>query len=160
MAPQAIPYQKTAISAERSASAVGALVRRYGGSRFEMQWDTEGNPTAVRFALRTAEWGDVPVRLVAKTETIIARLRATRHFSEARAREQAHRIAWRIIHDTAEQLLLQVSLGMADTTTVFMDGLETEDPETGGTTTMGELLRRHLTLAPGGQTLRLLARPS
>lgn len=153
---QAIKYQNTAVAAEKSAAALSALVRKYGGSCFELQWDSEGNPTAVRFALRTT-WGDeVPVRLAPATEVIVTRLRAAGHFSAERARQQAHRIAWRIIHDTSEQLLLQVSLGMTDVGAAFMEGVEVEDPETGEVTTMRDLMARHAHQLAAGKPLRLL----
>ena len=76
---QAIKYQQTTIPAEKSAAQIQALVAKYGGTRCEVKWDEKGNVTSVRFAIRHERFGEVPIRLVAKTETIFKILQETRY---------------------------------------------------------------------------------
>lgn len=167
MARQAIKYEGTEVDPGKSASELGQLVQKYGGSRFEMQWDDHGLLTGLRFAIRHPKFGEIPVRLVARTERIAQLLlkahpyqwgRVSRVDHDARWKVQAYRIAWRQLKDFVEQQLLAVETGLFPVHEVFMAQVETRDPETGATITVGELMERHATTAPGGG-LRLLPAP-
>lgn len=160
MARQAIKYESTTIDPGKSAGELAQLVQKYGGSRFEMQWGADGLLTGIRFALRHPKLGEVPVRLVARTERIneiMAKTDKWRWKKDAR-QMQAYRIAWRQLKDFIEQQLLAVETGLFPVHEVFMAQIETRDSETGEMVTMGELLDRHAALAPGGG-IRLLPAP-
>ena len=155
MARQVIKYQTTTVDAVKSAGQIQGLVQRYGGTRCEIRWDNEGRVTGVRFAIRHDRFGEVPVRLRARTKTIEDVLWSKTSMGRDRCAAQAHRIAWRQLRDVVEQLLFAVDTGLFLPHEAFMSSVETEDPETGETLTWGELLERHGSGGPGG--LKLLA---
>lgn len=154
MATQSIKYESTSIAPEKSAGEIAQLVARYGASRFEQQWNEQGELCAIRFALRT-ELGEVPVRMEARTERIVELLRRPT-WTLSERRQQAHRIAWRHLKDLTEQLLLAVKLGLKDVGAAFMDSVEVVDPQSGDTMTMRDLLARHAFQLQPGRPLRLL----
>lgn len=167
---QAIKYETTTVEAGKSATEIAQLVQKYGGARFEMQWGDDGLLTGIRFALRHPTLGEVPVRLMAKTDRIVAILlkahpwtwgkRATRAEHEKQWRVQAYRIAWRQLKDFVEQQLLAVETGLFPVHEVFMGQVEARDPTTGELVTVGELVARHGTIASGGGLLLLPAPPT
>lgn len=166
MAKQAIKYQTTTIDAAKSASEIGALVQKYGGSRFEMRWGTFGNLTGIRFAIRAEGIGEVPVRLEAQTERIEeiltkARKGQNRYWRPSEAdlqkiREQAHRIAWRQLRDFVEQALLAVETGLFNIGAAFMAHIEVHDDARGDRVTMSEFLLRRATMQSEGDALRIM----
>jgi hypothetical protein len=166
MSRQPIKYASTTVTPTKSAGEIQDLVRRYGGTRCEIMWDTHGRVTGVRFAVRHERFGEVPVRLTAKTGRIFEILKAARprksyvptkerERRDAADVEQAYRIAWRQLRDFVEQALLAVETGLFPLHEAFMAAVETEDPQTGESVTWGELLERHGASGPGG--LRLLS---
>lgn len=160
---QAIKYETTTVGAAQSAGEIADLVRRYGGTRFEMRWGTFGELTGVRFAIRDQELGEVPVRLEAATEKIrdilqrsrpfTNRTRGTKQQYEVEIREQAYRIAWRQLKDFVEQALLAVETGLFPVGAAFMASIEIWDEAAGETVTMGEFVGRRAALAPGDRGL-------
>lgn len=154
---QAIKYQDTIVPAERSADSISTLVRKYGAADFTRSWDELGNLTGIRFTLRT-EMGDVPIRIEARTDTILGILRgAYRRVPVSELQARAHRIAWRHLHDLTEQLLLAVKLGLKSVGGAFADGVEVMDPATAEVITLAELLARYTRPAlVSGAPLRLL----
>lgn len=160
MSRQPIKYASTTVAPTKSAGEIQDLVRRYGGTRCEVRWDGAGRVYGVRFAIRHERFGEIPVRLTAKTDRIFEILQKQRRSvydrrkKEAVDRDQAYRIAWRQLKDFVEQALLAVETGLFPLHEAFMAAVETEDPETGESVTWGELLERHG--AGGPQGLRLL----
>lgn len=156
MAAQKIKYQGTTVEATKSAQELCGLVQKYGGTRFEMQWK-DGILTGVRFALKHAKLGEIPVRLEARTQRIEQILSRVIWAADKR-RAQAYRIAWRQLKDFVEQQLLAIETGLFPVHEVFMAQVETRDPVSGELVTMGDLLERHAAIAPGGG-IRLLPAP-
>jgi hypothetical protein len=151
---QAIKYQGTTVEAIKSAGEIQRLVQQYGGTRCEIRWDTKGNVVGVRFAIRHERFGEVPVRLAAKTAKIEEILKRRTSIGHEKRPAQAYRIAWRQLKDFVEQALLAVETGLFPLHEAFMASVETEDPETGESITWGEMLERHGAGGVGG--LRLL----
>lgn len=164
---QAIKYENTTVDPSVSAMQIGQLVQRYGGSRFEMQWNDRGRLIGVRFAIRHDRLGEVPVRLMASIENVEGLIRERRPYSsrmrKTRAQwaewcaDVAYRVAWRQLKDFVEQALLAVETGLFPLHEAFMAQVETPDPETGEPITVGELFGRHAVLESSG--LRLLPSP-
>jgi hypothetical protein len=156
---QAIKYQTTTVAAERSGNEIMALVRKYGGTRFEQMWGEAGELVGIRFAIRT-DAGEVPVSMKARTERIREVLLKSRRRVTTRQREEltalAHRVAWRHLKDLTEQLLLAVELGLQDVGAAFMAHIEVWDDAEGETVTMAEYLQRRAVLEPGDRGVRLL----
>jgi hypothetical protein len=151
MSKQVIKYQTTTVDHDTSISEIAALVRRYGGTRFEQQWDKYGRPTGIRFAIQQAELGEIPVKLTAQTDTIHEILHKAGVFGrvypnaarQERLQEQAARIAWRHMKDLVEQLLLAVQLGLKTLSAAFMSDVEVWDEASGETVTMAEFVGRY-----------------
>ncbi len=154
---QSIKYESTKIDPTQSASEVAQLVQRYGASRFELRWNERMELEGIRFALRVAEIGEVPIRVEARSEKIVRVLqRAHPSWTSTQVREQALRIAWRHLRDLSEQLLLAVELGLKDVGAAFMDGVEVYDDVADETVTIAEYLNRRARLGAGEGGLRFL----
>lgn len=138
-----IKYYDTRIDATRSAQEIGALVQKYGGSRFELQWDGNGGVRAVRFAIRHPDLGEVPIFLTAPSDVIRQKLPSS--WDHARRESQAQRIAWRHLKDLTEQLLLSVSLGLKTLPSAFLAEMEMADG-----VTVGQQFSQMARIAPGG----------
>ncbi len=162
MATQVIKYQDTKVEVEKTVSELAALIKRYGGSRFEQAWTPSGGVEGVRFAIRHETLGELPVNLTAKTaqiRRIMEEAGLWKTYPKAEREEkletqaqriQAQRIAWRHLKDLTEQLLLAVSLGLKTLPEAFLADVEMLDQATGETLRMGEFLERHASLGPGG----------
>jgi hypothetical protein len=166
MSKQPIKYATTTIDPAKSASEIGALVQKYGGSRFEMRWGAFGSLTGIRFAIRAEGIGEVPVRLEAQTERIEEILtkakRAGRSYWRPTAAdiqkvsEQAHRIAWRQLRDFVEQALLAMETGLFNIGAAFMAHIEVQDDAQGDRVTMSEFLLRRATMHSDGDAIRIM----
>lgn len=166
MSRQPIKYASTTVAPTKSAGEIQDLVRKYGGTRCEVRWDGTGRVYGVRFAIRHERFGEIPVRLMAKTDRIFEILQKQRRSvydrrkKEAVDRDQAYRIAWRQLKDFVEQALLAVETGLFPLHEAFMAAVETEDPATGETVTFGELLERHGSRGPAEGPLMLVPAPT
>jgi hypothetical protein len=162
---QPIKYASTTIDPGQSAGEIADLVRKYGGSRFEMRWGEFGRLEGIRFAIRDPEIGQVPVRLDAQADRVLQILREAKPYSRRMRRsraqweedteEQAYRIAWRQLRDFVEQALLAVETGLFPLASAFMAHVEVWDEEAGETVTMGELVGRRAEVGPGRDGLLL-----
>lgn len=155
MARQAIKYQRTTVPPARSAQEIGRLVQEYGARRFALDYGTDGRLQGVEFWLIDPDLGPskpVPVRLRAKTQTIVALLRAAKvptggqrfrlHTEIEQERERiAERIAWRQLKDFVEQALLAAKTGLFSTGQAFMAHVLLDTPE--GSLTVGEYFAEH-----------------
>ncbi len=70
MARNIIKYQDIEVPVEKTISDLSALIKRYGGTRFEQSWSESGAVRGVRFAVRHESLGELPVNLMARTEQI------------------------------------------------------------------------------------------
>ena len=164
MPTQVIKYRDTKVDAERTVAELGALIKRYGGSRFEQSWEPDGCVGGVRFAVRHETLGELPVSLTARTEQIrriMLDAGLWKSYSPAdRERKitvQSERVAWRHIKDTTEQLLLAVQLGLRTLPEAFMADVELYDRERGELVRMGEYLERRASAGPDGLELTTTA---
>lgn len=101
-------FYSTKIPAHKSAIEIGEMVRKYGARRFQLEYDTEGEPSTVAFGMEVPGFErEVPVRLQAQIRGLTDRLygelsdRSSKTLVDCQA--QALRIAWR-------QLKAQVAL--------------------------------------------------
>lgn len=158
MGRQAIKYQSTTIDPWKSAAEIAALVRKYGGTRFEQQWGERGEMLGIRFGIRDERMGEVPVILRAQTERIEEILRGAvpRTWLKQEIREQAQRIAWRQLKDFVEQALLAVETGLFPLAAAFMAHIEVEDEETGAPIALIEAFATRGRLGSRGHGVRLL----
>lgn len=159
-----IKYFDTKVDAEKSVTEIAALIKKYGGTRFETIWDEHGNVTGIRFAMRHKTMGELPVKLAPLTDTIFQRIgggkrnpRSSLHDDvyQQRLREQAHRIAWRHMKDMTEQILLSVDLGMKQLVHGFMADIEVDIGEA-EPIIMADFIERYAKVLPGDRGVRLL----
>jgi hypothetical protein len=144
---------------------VRSIVRRYKGTRFEELWDADGEVAGIRFAIRSPEGAEGPVKLEVPITGIVDELKAAGKFArvkpdgerQSRLRQQARRIAWRHMKDFVEQALLAAHVGLFDVFDVFLTHVEVEGAD-GESTTLGDELREMLVLRTG-ETPRLLPPP-
>lgn len=156
MSRQAIKYQTTVIDPWKSAGEIAALVRKYGGSRFEQRWGESGELLGIRFAIRDERLGEVPVILGAQTERIETILRKSTTWPHQRIHEQAQRIAWRQLKDFVEQALLAVETGLFPLAAAFMAHMEMQDEETGQPIALVDYMQTRGRIGPAGHGVRLL----
>lgn len=134
MARQPIKYWETKVTAAKSASEVLDLLVRYKAERTTIEWDGAGNPLAVAFAIRDAQAGVIPVRLVARTADVKAALRKMGKYPKDE--DHVRRIAWRHLRDLIEQQLLSVHLGMSSLVETFFANVQVG--QGAGVSTLGE----------------------
>lgn len=156
----AIKYQETRVDVEKTLSELTALIKRYGGVRFEQNWTPEGRITDVRFAIHHDSLGELPVRLVARTTRIQQILLDAGLWKSYPAKErekkiadQAERVAWRHIKDLTEQLLLAVQLDIRSLAEAFLADVEIADPQLGEPVRMAEYLENRASTGPEGLML-------
>ena len=161
---QLIKYENTKVDADKSAAELMALVQKYGGTRFEMQWEA-GVLVGVRFAIAHKDLGEIPVRMSARTDEVRKFFSKNRPYSHHmrktkaaynEAQEvQAYRIAWRHLKDLCEQMLLAAELGIIEIHEAFMWAVEVEDPATGRVSTFGEFVSNSFHAVGSGGSLKL-----
>lgn len=151
---QVIKYQTTTVSPDKSVIQIQGLIQKYGGTRFEITWSGSGNVNGLRFALKSDEWGEVPVRLDAPTERIEEILYRRTNMRTDKRKQAARRIAWRHLKDLVEQLLLSVESGVLDVIEAFFSKIETTvEDEDGRPYTMGRLIMENPETIPVARRL-------
>lgn len=121
-------FYTTTVDAARSAGEIGEMVRKYGATLFQIEYDGAGEPSAIAFTVHVEEIGaDVPVKLRAQTDALAGRLRAGKYRYDADARRaQAHRVAWRQLRALVEMQLELVANGVVAFEEVFFHGILAE----------------------------------
>lgn len=119
----------TQVAASRTAAEVQRVLARGGALAVGTQYDGEGRPTAIGFEVATPHGPRsfvLPVN-VDKVFAVLCRDRVTPKF---RTREQAERVAWRILKDWIEAQLAIVSTEMVALEQVMLPYMRTEDGST------------------------------
>jgi hypothetical protein len=111
----------TEVTVEKSVAAVSALLSRKGAQRISTDYDDYGNPTGVEFTIKVFE-SSVNFRLPCKVDGVLAALKKWENKVPPRYqnREQARRVAWRIIKDWVEAQLALIEAGQAELAEVFL----------------------------------------
>lgn len=129
----------TTVSVERSQAEVIATLGRYGASGFGFR--RVGETVEVTFHLPAAEGPDRTVTVPVDIPTVHQKLQAMTarrvqrgsHVRRLVAREQAERVAWRVLLDWIEAALLAVALGVQTIEEAFFAHtvVTTRDGQTG-----------------------------
>ena len=112
----------TEIQPKRSALEVQTLLAMKGVQRVSVDYDQEGQPTAVEFAI-TVHKQPVYFRMPCNVEGVFTALSKSKDknlLRKHRTREHARRVAWRIIKDWVEVQLAFVEAGQAEMAEVFL----------------------------------------
>jgi len=123
-----LPYQTTKVPVSRTQSAIFEMVRAHGATDFMFTDVHDPAKSGVMFAVRFGKDGPkLTVRLEAKTDGIIRELRGKQRYTNTdpkyaspEQREQAQRMAWRVLHDEVKARLVAVRYGVIDFVRAFM----------------------------------------
>lgn len=159
---QRIKYQDTTVAPVDSVGHITKAVMRHRATRFEQLFDPQtARITGIRFAIEAGELGEIPVRLIARTENVAEILWKRRGPRSRKSRDQIHeqaeRIAWRQLKDVVEQLLFAVETGLMTLPEAFMSSVEVWDDAESEVVTMAELMSRRAVsiMRPEGSVLAL-----
>jgi hypothetical protein len=120
----------TTIPVQTTAGEISQLLAQAKANAIMTEYD-DGTLTALSFRIRT-EFGVLTFRLPAQVETVFLILHRSRTIPlKFRTREQAARIAWRIIKDWLEAQLAMIQAGLVKIEQVFLP--YAQDPKTGRT---------------------------
>lgn len=105
---QALLNYTTTVDVHRSVGEITGMLVTHGARSIMTDYDERGNPVAIRFLVPT-QYGETGFALPANSEAVLKVL--TRQKSAGKVpprfvtREQAHRVAWRILKDWLEAQL-------------------------------------------------------
>ncbi len=127
---KAILNYTTTIEAEKTAMEIQLKLSKSGARAVLCEYDPEGVLSAMSFRLNTA-YGDIFFRLPAQLEGVYRSLKANSNVAPRfRTKEQATRVAWRILKDWVEAQLAMVQAGLAESTEVFLPYAQSQDGKT------------------------------
>lgn len=109
----------TQIAAEKTVAEIQSMLAKAKAQAVLTEYDTTGVLTAVSFRLNTVN-GLASFRLPARVDNIHKVLQRGRLAARMKTREQAARVAWRILKDWLAAQLALVSAEMADVIEVFL----------------------------------------
>ncbi len=119
----------TDVPAKRTIDAIVAMLVRKGASSITQEYFADGRVKAVSFMLQVGGLA-IPFLLPANTEGVAGVLKKEKPYNVRstgsmnnyymRQREQAERIAWRILKDWVEAQMALIESGQAEAAQVFM----------------------------------------
>ena len=115
----AILNYTTTISVDKTAAEIQSKLAKARVQAVLCEYDNSGIVVAVSFRLLT-QYGMVSFRLPANVDGVYESLRKSSAQKRLKTREQAARVAWRIVKDWVEAQLAIVEAGMAEITEVFL----------------------------------------
>jgi hypothetical protein len=119
----------TQIAATKTAAEVQGILARGRARAVATQYDGDGRPTGIAFEIETPH-GPRYFALPVDAEKVFAVLCRERVAPKFRTREQAERVAWRIIKDWIEAQLAIVSTQMVTFEQVMLPYMRTADGST------------------------------
>lgn len=115
----------TTIAADKTASEVGRILAKAKVASTSTHYDSTGEPSGVSFSLQTPH-GSREFQLPVNVNGVFAILKADRNVpTRLRTREQAARVAWRIVKDWVEAQTALVAAGMVNIDEVMLPYLVT-----------------------------------
>ena len=121
---KAVRFHSTEVDTTQSLSEVAALLRKYGSTRFEQEWDGFGRTQGIRFNLPAPEAaeGYINVVLRPQTEVLADKLELEHRITDP---DQVDRVAWRQLKGIMEGILLAADTGMFPAAQLFLGMAET-----------------------------------
>jgi hypothetical protein len=114
------------------ARTVAEIERKLAKAKAEAilkEYDSDGTVVALSFRIAT-EFGILTFRLPANIQRVYQVVRDGRIPRSQRTREQAARIAWRIVKDWTEAQLAMIEAGLVELTQVFLPYVQAPDGQT------------------------------
>ena len=115
----------TTISVEKTIAEIEKMLSVYGATRIMKEYDFEGNPNKLVFAIMT-EHGEMPVKLPVNNDKIIDIFKTQKALpSKFRndhvfAKAQSARVGWRIIKDWLDAQLTLLNIEMVKVHEIFL----------------------------------------
>lgn len=126
----AIKNYTTTIAAEKTLMEIQKALASHKAKAILTEYDDEGIVTHVSFKIETRH-GLLPFRLPANIDGVQACLHRNRQVpKQLKTREQAARVAWRIVKDWVEAQLAIVEAEMVDLVEVFLPYAQCDDGRT------------------------------
>ena len=129
----AILNYSTTISVDKTVGEIQGLLARRGARSILVDYDGQGNPTAIAFMIPT-RFGDRGFRLPANIEAVWKVLtkqhqqgKVQRRFT---TREQAARVGWRIVKDWLEAQVAIIETEMVTIEQVFLPYMQVKNGQT------------------------------
>jgi len=126
----AILNYTTTISTEKTAMEIQTKLVKVGAQAVLCEFDSNGVMCAMSFRIATAH-GVVFFRLPAQLDGVLNAIKKDRKITpKFKTREQAARVAWRILKDWIEAQLAIIEAGMAEMVEVFLPYAQSHDGST------------------------------
>lgn len=110
----------TQIAAEKTTTEIQRALAKAGAQAVLCEYDTGGVLIALSFRLITAD-GPISFRLPANIDKVLAAMKNDKKVSRAQCtKEQASRVAWRILKDWIEAQVAIVQADLAELPEVFL----------------------------------------
>lgn len=109
----------TSISTDKTIGEIQQALRKAGASAVLVEYDGQGNISTVNFKLRMPH-GEVAFRLPGRVDGVLRTLQKQRVEKRFMTREQAERVAWRIVKDWITSQLAIVEAEIAGMAEVFL----------------------------------------
>jgi len=117
----------TSISVEKTIAEIEKMLSKYGATKIMKEYDTDGNPSKLIFAIMT-EYGEMPVKLPVNVDKILEvfkyqvsnKLLPRKYWGGEWTNEQAHRVGWRIIKDWLDAQLALLQIQMVKVQEIFL----------------------------------------
>jgi hypothetical protein len=120
---KAILNYTTSIAVDKTTGEITRILREHGASRVTIDYDQQGNPSALAFWMGTAR-GDHEFRLPANIPGVWRALTRQQQSGAIPPRlatkEQAARVGWRIVKDWLEAQIAIIEAGMATVDEVLL----------------------------------------
>ena len=117
----------TQISVEKTIAEIEKMLAKYGATRIMKEYDNNGNPITLIFAIMTVH-GEIPIRLPVNITRIldifkiqVSNKKLPRKFWGTEwSTEQASRVGWRIIKDWLDAQLTLLNIEMVKVEQIFL----------------------------------------
>ena len=111
----------TQVSIDRTIQQIQKCLTSHGAKSIMMQYDDEGNITAMNFVITIENGNDIAVKLPAEWEAILKILKDDHKVpSRLETKEQAIRVCWRIIKDWVEAQMAILETKMVKMEQIFL----------------------------------------
>lgn len=119
----------TSISVDKTIGEIQQALRKAGASAVLVEYGPEGSVETVNFKLRMAH-GEVAFRLPGRVDGVLGTLKRQRVEKRFQTREQAERVAWRIVKDWITAQIAICNAEIADMGEVFLPYADLGDGQT------------------------------
>ncbi len=118
-----LPTYTTSIDVNKTLGEIQAMLSRARARSITVDYDGDGNPTAVSFVVQTSGGErafELPANIESVWKTLTEQYRTGQVQRRFTTREQAARVGWRIVRNWLEMQLAMIEVGMASLEQVML----------------------------------------